>query len=231
MTRSCPGWPACDRSEVDGMHLRSGRSLLTASLRPWAGALLACCAILVALLGVLFAHQAKADQLDHAVDSPIISWLGGHRGLELWLAAPGSLVPAGVLTAAIVAACLLTGRLNGAVLAAAAIPAAVGLDEGLLKPLVHRTYPGNIVSFPSGHTTATFTVAATVTVLLLVSPQSAKAESGARTNPGISVRAGRRRSCCRHRPAMALLHRYRGRRRRRYWNRLRAGAHSGPASR
>jgi membrane-associated phospholipid phosphatase len=71
-------------------------------------------------------------------------------------------------------ACLLTGRLNGAVLAAAAVPAAVGLDEGLLKPLVHRTYLGNVV-YPSGHTTAMITLAATVTVLLLIPPQPARA--------------------------------------------------------
>ncbi len=159
---------------MNGIQLRPGRPLLAASARPWAGALLACCAVLVAVLGVLFAHQASADRLDHAVDSRVIAWLGGHRGLLLWLAAPGSLIPAAVLCAVIVGACLLTGRLNGAVLAAAAIPVAVGLDEVLLKPLVDRTYWGNVV-YPSGHTTAVFTLAATVTVLLLPPPRPAKA--------------------------------------------------------
>jgi len=156
------------------MHLRPGQPLLAASARPWAGALLALCAIVVAVPGVLFAHQAKADWLDHAIDSPIVAWLGGHGGLVLRLAAPGSLIPAGALSAAIVIACLLTGRLNGAVLTAAAVPAAVGLDEGLLKPLVHRTYLG-VLSYPSGHATAIFTLAATVTVLLLISPHPANA--------------------------------------------------------
>jgi membrane-associated phospholipid phosphatase len=159
---------------VDGIHLRPGRPLLAASARPWAGALLACCAILVAVLGVLFTHQAQADWLDHVIDSPIITWFGGHRGLGEWLIVPGSLIPAGVLSAAIVAGCLLAGRLNGAVLAAAAVPAADGLVEGLLKPLVHRTYLSNVV-YPSGHTTAMFAVAATVTVLLVIPPQPAKA--------------------------------------------------------
>ena len=152
----------------------SGRPLLAPSARPWAGALLTCCAILVAVLGVLFAHQTRADGLDHAIDSRVIAGLGGHRGLLLWLAAPGSLIPAGVLCAVIVGACLLTGRLNGALLAAAAVPVAVGLDELLLKPLVDRTYGGNLV-YPSGHTTAVFALAATVTVLLLVPPQPAMA--------------------------------------------------------
>jgi membrane-associated phospholipid phosphatase len=158
------------------MHLRPGRPLLAGPARPWAGALLACCATLVAVLGVLFADQARASRLDHAVDSPIITWFGGHQGLVVWLAAPGSLIPAGVLSAAIVAACLLTGRLNGAVLAAAAVPAAVGLDDGLLKPLVHRTYLG-VLTYPSGHTTTMFALAATVTVLLIIPPRPAGARA------------------------------------------------------
>ncbi len=162
---------------MDGIYLRPGRPLLADSARPRAGALLACCAILVAVLGVLFTHQTRADWLDHAIDSPVIAWLGGgHSGLALWLAAPGSLIPAGALSAAIVVGCLLAGRLNGAVLAAAAVPVAVGLDEGLLKPLVHRTYLGSL-SYPSGHTTAMFTLVATVTVLLLIPPRPAKARA------------------------------------------------------
>jgi membrane-associated phospholipid phosphatase len=147
--------------------------LLPGPARPWAGALLTCCAILVAVLGVLFAHDSTADRFDHAVDAPIIGWLGGHPRLLPWLAAPGTLKPAGILCAAIVVACLLTGRLNGAVLAAAAFPIAVGLDERLLKPLVHRTYLGNVV-YPSGHTTAIVTLAATLAVLLLIPPQPAR---------------------------------------------------------
>ena len=136
------------------------------SRRRWAGALLACCTILVIVLGALFAHQATADPLDHAIDSPIITWLGGHPGLAARLADPGSQVPAVLLSAAIVVACLLVGRINGAVLAAAAVPAAVGLNDGLFKPLVHRTYLG-ILSYPSGHTATVFALAATVAVLLL----------------------------------------------------------------
>lgn len=162
------------RSGVDGMHLRYGRPLLAASARLWAGALLACCAILVTVLGLLFAQQAKADQFDRAVDSPIITWLGGHQGLAAWLAYPGSLIPPVVLSAAIVAACLVTGRLNGAVLAAAAVPAAVGLNDGLFKPLVHRTYLG-VLSYPSGHTATMFALAATVAVLLLNPPRPTRA--------------------------------------------------------
>ncbi len=159
---------------MDGIRLRPGRPLLTESARSLAGTLLACCAVLVALLGVLFAHQATADWFDHAADAPVISLLGGHQGLTLWLAVPGSLIPAVAASVAIVVACLLAGRLNGAVLAAAAVPAAVGLDEILLKHLIHRTYLG-VLSYPSGHTTAVFALAATVTVLLLPAPRPARA--------------------------------------------------------
>jgi len=168
------GAQSAERSSSSGVRPRPGPPLLAASVRPWAGALLACCAILVAVLGVLFAHQARADRLDRAVDSQVITWFDGHRGLLPWLAMPGSYVPAVVLTAGIVVACLLAGRLNGAVLAAAAVPVAVGLNDGLLKHLVHRTYLG-VLTYPSGHTSAVFALAATVTVLLVVPPRPTRA--------------------------------------------------------
>ena len=66
--------------------------------------------------------------------------------------------------------CVLAGRLNGALLALAAVPAAEGVTEYLVKPLVHRTILGGI-AYPSGHTTAIVALAATVTVLLLGPPR------------------------------------------------------------
>jgi membrane-associated phospholipid phosphatase len=155
---------------------RPGRPLLPAPARKWAGGLLACCTVLIAVLGMVFAHQALADWLDQAVDAPIITWLGVHPGLAGWLAAPGSLVPAGLLSAAIVVACLIGGRLNGAVLAAAAVPAAAGLNDGFLKPLIHRTYLG-VLTYPSGHTATMFALAATIAVLLLGPPQPGRARA------------------------------------------------------
>ena len=58
-------------------------------------------------------------------------------------------------------------------LAAAAVPVTIGLNDGLLKPLVHRTYLG-FLTYPSGHTSAVFALAATVTVLLVVPPRPAR---------------------------------------------------------
>ncbi len=56
-----------------------------------------------------------------------------------------------------------------------AVPVAVGLVERLFKPLFDRTYLGNLV-YPSGHTTAVFALAATVTVLLLIPPEPGQAK-------------------------------------------------------
>jgi undecaprenyl-diphosphatase len=175
--QAAPGSPtgaaASPRYRVDRLQPRYGRPLLDPAARRRAGALLACCVILVAVLGVLFAHHTTADHFDQAIDSPIITWLGSHPGLASWLAAPGSQLPAVGLSAVIVVACLLTGRFKGALLAAAAVPAAVGLNDGLLKSLVHRTYLGAL-SYPSGHTAAMFALVATTVVLLHIPPRPAQ---------------------------------------------------------
>src|SRR5437867_337822 len=150
----------------------SARLLLAASARPWLAAVLTGCAILVAALGALFAGQSTADAFDRAVDSPVITVFAGHRGLALWLAFPGTTIPAVALTAVIAIACLVTGRRSGAVLAILAVPVTAGLTDGLIKPLVDRTYIGQVV-YPSGHTATISALAATVTVLLLASPRPA----------------------------------------------------------
>jgi membrane-associated phospholipid phosphatase len=151
---------------------RSGRPLLAASARPRAGVLLAGCAVLVAVLCVQFAHQSTPDGFDRAVDAPFVTWFAARHGLALWLAYPGTMVPAIVLSFVIAVACLVTRRFRGAVLAVAAVPVAVELCEVLIKPLVHRTYIGQVV-YPSGHTAAISALAATVTVLLFAPPQPA----------------------------------------------------------
>lgn len=157
-------------SDASVASAQRARPLLSSSARPWARALLASSAVVVAVLGAVFAHQTTADGFDRAVDTPVITWFAGHHTLALWLAAPGSLAPAAGLTAAIVIACLFARRLNGAVLALMAVPVAEAICEGLLKPLIHRTYLGGVV-YPSGHTTAICALAATVFVLLVASPQ------------------------------------------------------------
>jgi len=148
-----------------------GRPLL-GDYRARAGLALAACVIIVVTLGLLFAGQPLPDGFDNAVDSPVVDFFGGRSGLLLWLAVPGTLIPAIAVSAVIAAGCLFAGRLNGAVLAVTAVPAAAGLDDALLKHLFHRTYLGQL-TFPSGHTTSAAALAATLAVLLLVPPQRA----------------------------------------------------------
>lgn len=155
---------------------RFGRPLLAGSARPWAVTVVICCVILVAVLGVLFAHKTKADPFDNAVDSPIIGLLRGHGDLAYRLTYPGTLYPAVLLSGIIVVICLLTGRINGALLAVAAVPVADGLDDGLLKHLVDRTYFGQL-TYPSGHTTAAFAMATTIALVFLIPPQPYRART------------------------------------------------------
>jgi membrane-associated phospholipid phosphatase len=149
------------------------RPLLGDAGRAWAGIALAACAIVVVVTGLLFKGETGPDGFDNAVDSPVITFSRGHAGFLPWSVLPGDLIPAIAVSAAIAAGCLIARRPNGAVLAVTAVPAAAGLDDGLLKHLFHRTYLG-VLSFPSGHTTAVTAMTATLAVLLLVPPQQAR---------------------------------------------------------
>jgi len=137
---------------------------------------LAGCAIVVAVLGAAFTGQTRADGFDNAVDSPFITFFAGHKNLLLWLAAPGTLVPAAVVSVVIAVWCVLAGRLGGAILALTAVPVATTLDDGLLKHVFNRTYLGAL-AFPSGHTTSVVALTITLAVLLLVPPQQASTRS------------------------------------------------------
>jgi membrane-associated phospholipid phosphatase len=144
--------------------------LLAGPVRPLAGGLLACCAVVVIVLGVLVAHEATADRVDQAIDAPVIAWLAGHPAVALRMAYPATLVPAGGVSLIAALACLARRWLRGAVLALLAVPVASGLNDALLKPLFHRTYEG-ILSYPSGHTSAITALASALTVLLLLAPR------------------------------------------------------------
>jgi membrane-associated phospholipid phosphatase len=150
----------------------SGRSLLAGPARSWAAGLLACCAVLVIVLGILVAHKATANRVDQAVDAPVMAWFAGHPVVALRMAYPATLVPAGGVSLIAVLACLARGWIRGAVLALLAVPVASGLNDAVLKPLFHRTYEG-VLSYPSGHTSAIAALAAALTVLLLLAPRQA----------------------------------------------------------
>jgi membrane-associated phospholipid phosphatase len=70
-----------------------------------------------------------------------------------------------LMTLALILACAATRRWSGVVLAVIAEPAAISLTEYLLKPLIGRLCHGWL-SFPSGHATSLFALAAIGAVLL-----------------------------------------------------------------
>ena len=81
------------------MRQRPDRFLLADAARPRAArpragvllagcVLLAVCAILIVVLGVLFAGQSMADPFDRAVDGPVVMWFAGRQKLAFWLAYP-----------------------------------------------------------------------------------------------------------------------------------------------
>ena len=134
-------------------------------MRPLAVVILVVCATVTALLGALVAGQASAGPADSWVDAMIRGGLGGQwRGLED-LAGIGDVLPVAVMTSVLVLACLVTRRWRGAVLAAVAVPAAAGVAELVLKPLVGRTLMGAL-SFPSGTEARVFAVAGVFAVLM-----------------------------------------------------------------
>ena len=145
------------------------RPLLPAAARPLARVLTACCAVIVAGLAVLFARHSGLDWLDRSVDPRIQGIYRAHEHLLSWLALPGEPNPVAALIVVIAVTCLVTGRANGAVLAVVAVPVASVVAEHVLKPLVGRTAHG-FLSYPSGHGTVMFALAAVLAVLMLNPP-------------------------------------------------------------
>jgi membrane-associated phospholipid phosphatase len=156
--------------------------LLARRARVPAAAVLVACVALTVLLGLLFYHQHQPDALDAAVDDWIGSALSSSAasavlhvvvvlGEPAWVAA---------MTVVLLAACLVTRRLRGALLAAISVPVAGGLSDLVIKPFVGRIYGLSSLTFPSGHATGVFTVAAVVAVLLL-GPQYPRVPARLRT--------------------------------------------------
>jgi membrane-associated phospholipid phosphatase len=141
------------------------RPLVPVAIRSLAVAILVLCAAVMAVLGALVAGQSRAEPLDQWVDSRIQGGLGGQWRVLEDLAGLGDLLPVVVMTVVLVLACLVTRRWRGALLVAVAVPAAAGLTELILKPLIGRTLMGAL-SFPSGTEARVFALAAAFAVLL-----------------------------------------------------------------
>jgi undecaprenyl-diphosphatase len=143
----------------------AARPLLAPAARRPALVALAACVAVTAFLGLLFAHHTQPGWLDTAIDARLQSGLGGHPALLTRVSLLGTLGPVAAMTTAMAVACLATRRWRGALLAVIAVPTAEAITELVLKPLVDRTLYGQL-SFPSGHTTGVFVLAAVFTVLM-----------------------------------------------------------------
>ncbi|MFJ8357544.1 phosphatase PAP2 family protein [Streptomyces sp. NPDC093984] len=145
---------------------RAAPAVLPRSLRAWLGPIAALAALVVGVLGVLYAGHSEPGRVDRWFIQPTAdSVRGPWRRVALALDFLGEPAGAAMLVVAIVAGCLLLRRPRAAVLVVAGAAMTVGTAT-LLKHLVGRTIhgPGNL-SYPSGHT-AFFTALALVLALL-----------------------------------------------------------------
>nr|WP_206439447.1 phosphatase PAP2 family protein [Streptomyces scabichelini] len=122
-------------------------------LRVWLGLIAALAALVVVVLGVLYAGHSEPGRVDRWIVEPTAdSVRPPWRRVALatdFLAEP---VGAAMLVVAAVAGCLLLRRPRAAVLIVAGVVLTVGTAR-LLKSLVGRTIHGDgNLSYPSGHT-------------------------------------------------------------------------------
>jgi hypothetical protein len=189
------------------MVVRRGRPLL-GDYRVWAGLTLAACVILTVALGLLFNGQTGPDGFDNAVDSPAVAFFRGHETLLLWLAAPGTSIPAIVVSAAVAVACLITGRLNGHGPGRRAAQAPLPPDLSRPDRLPERAHGVRHSHDRDARRPAP-------------RPAPAGRHAGGPGGPrGRGLRHHGHRGHGGHRLALALLHRHRGRGRRRHWHGL-----------
>jgi undecaprenyl-diphosphatase len=127
--------------------------------------LLIACVAVTAMLGAWLMHRTGAGWLDTTIDGRLKAALGGHQAILGRLGQVGDPAQVTWITAGMFVACVAARRWRGAVLVAAAVPAAGALTEGLLKPFFDRTAQGHL-EFPSGHATGAFAMAAACAVLL-----------------------------------------------------------------
>jgi undecaprenyl-diphosphatase len=144
---------------------RSAPAVLPPSLRGWLGPIAALAALVVVVLGVLYADDSKPG----TVDGRILAAVDG-VGPPWWYVAQtldflGEPVGSVMLVVATVSGCLLLRRPRAAVLTVAGVGLAVGTAT-LLKSLVGRTIHDGHLSYPSGHTA--FLTALALVVALLV---------------------------------------------------------------
>ncbi|MEU0398693.1 phosphatase PAP2 family protein [Streptomyces sp. NPDC006197] len=139
--------------------------VLPSAVRVGLGGIAGLAAVVVAVLGVLYADDGRPGVVDVRVQAAVGGAAGPWRyGAEVtdFLGEP---VGAAALVVAAVTGCLLLRWPRAAVLLGVGVGVAVGVAR-LLKALVGRTIHGDNLSFPSGHTA--FLTAFALVVALLV---------------------------------------------------------------
>ena len=133
--------------------------------------MLAACVAVAAVLATLFAGRGKPGWLDSVMDPQFRALQARFPAVVNGLPDFGTLKPVTLMTLALVLVCVATRRWSGAILAAVAEPAATGLTEYVLKPSIgQQMWWGTSHSYPSGHATGMFALAAICAVLLLDPP-------------------------------------------------------------
>ncbi|MFF7788144.1 phosphatase PAP2 family protein [Streptomyces sp. NPDC007991] len=156
-------------------------AVLPCVLRVWLGVIAALAAVVVVVLGVLYAGHSEPGRVDRWVVRPTADSVGPPwRYLALatdFLGEPGG---AAALVVALVTACLLLRRPRAAVLVVAGAGVSVATATSL-KHVVGRTIHGDgNLSYPSGHT-------AFLTALALVVALFATGRLGLRGTAGTSL--------------------------------------------
>lgn len=125
-------------------------------------------ALATAALGVRYARSHTPGRLDRHLDDEIQRRVAGHSHLlvrVINIADPGSVI---VICALLCALFVLMNRSRLAVLAVLGPALAGGLVDLVLKPLFDR-HLGSTLSFPSGHTAATASLALVV-IMAMIGP-------------------------------------------------------------
>lgn len=125
-------------------------------------------AVAIAALGVRYARTHTPGRLDRHLDDSIQRRVAGHPHLlvrVIEVADPGSVI---VICVLLFALFMLMNRTRLAVLAVLGPALAGGLVDLVLKPLFDR-HLGSMLSFPSGHTAATASLALVV-IFAMIGP-------------------------------------------------------------
>ncbi|MET7655000.1 MULTISPECIES: phosphatase PAP2 family protein [unclassified Streptomyces] len=130
---------------------RSGPAVLPPSLRGWLGLIASLAALVVVVLGVLYADDSEPGTVDTRIGAAVYGVGPPWRHVALATDFLGEPVGAATLVAATVTGCLLLRRPRAAVLVVAGVGMAV-VTATLLKSLVGRTIHDGNLSYPSGHT-------------------------------------------------------------------------------